>query len=266
MKITKHLFLLTFLLTGLLSCSDDNNDTSPSNNNYGPKNVFTGELPKSVGNATLKYNSDGLLEEISDNKYEKITFEYPPKTKSTNIVIMKVIDLENEKYSYIFNLEIGDNGFIKNAIETYFDNSTDTWEFKYNSDGQLNYMKRSEGGDEVTTIAYTNGNITSSKTQEAEEDGYSATIIYTSNNKAIENKGCIMLFDETLGIDMDEMNYAYYAGLLGRSTKHLPLENERASVGETNTYRHIFNWALNKEGYPTKFTDDDGDRDIEFGW
>ena len=28
----------------------------------------------------------------------------------------------------------------------------------------------------------------------------------------IENKGCLMLFDTTFDIDMDEMRYAYYAG------------------------------------------------------
>lgn len=48
-----------------------------------------------------------------------------------------------------------------------------------------------------------------------------------------------MLFDPTLGIDMDEMEYAYYAGLLGKATKSLPSSNEED--GETET----FTWTLN---------------------
>lgn len=43
-----------------------------------------------------------------------------------------------------------------------------------------------------------------------------------------------MLFDPTLGIDMDEMEYAYYAGLLGKATKSLPSSNEED--GETETF------------------------------
>ena len=55
-----------------------------------------------------------------------------------------------------------------------------------------------------------------------------------------------MLFDTTLGIDMDEMQYAYFAGLLGKATKHLPvrlIDNE----GQEET----FTWRLSTSGYPT---------------
>ena len=54
---------------------------------------------------------------------------------------------------------------------------------------------------------------------------YSAAIDYTTDNitAPIENKGCLMLFDEILDVDMDEMIYAYYGGMLGKATKHLPL-------------------------------------------
>jgi hypothetical protein len=60
------------------------------------------------------------------------------------------------------------------------------------------------------------------------------------------------------------ITYAYYAGLLGRSTKNLPLEETRTE--ETKT--HIFNWTLNNGGYPTKLTYDTyGSTEIlEFEW
>lgn len=250
MKITRHFFLL-FILAGFCfsSCSDDD-ENSPSDN-YGPQNVFTGGLPKSIGTYTLKYNSAGLLEEIT-NDYKKITFQYPSKAKLTNDnrIVMKVVDLDDED-SCTFNFELGDNGFIRKALQTYSDSSTDTWEFGYNNDGQLNLMKRSEGDNEVTNITYANSNITGIKMQsdDTSEGIYTKSITYTSDkhSNGIENKGCLMLFDITFGIDMDEMKYAYYAGLLGRATKQLPLK-----ITNNDKYEFEFDWTLNEKGYPTQ--------------
>ena len=69
--------------------------------------------------------------------------------------------------------------------------------------------------------------------------------------KKLENKGCIMLFDDMFRIDMDEMEPAYYAGLLGRSTKHLPVSYK----DDEDTCN--FGWEFDDNGYPTCFTDDD---------
>ena len=58
-----------------------------------------------------------------------------------------------------------------------------------------------------------------------------------------------MFYDKTLGIDMDEMWFAYYAGLLGKATKHLPLK----LTYESDSYEDITNfaWTLNANGFPT---------------
>lgn len=278
MKATKLLILLTFILTGLTfsSCSDDD-ENEKTINTFGPKNVFTGDLPKTVGISSVKYNTEGLVEEMS-NLYYKITFEYQTKLKSANdtkSVLMTVNDLEDPENSYTAVFEIGENGFASKALETYVDKTTDTWEFKYNNDGQLNYMKRSEGDNEITTITYTDGNITEVKMEsdDKSEGSFSASIAYTSkaHPKGIENKGCIMLFDITFGIDMDEMESAYYAGLLGRATKNLPL-----TMTQTYTYSdepsssniYNFDWTLNAKGYPVKvnFEDEEYMDFIEFAW
>lgn len=277
MKTTKLLFLLTLIFTGLTfsSCSsdDDDNDGGGSTT-FGPKNVFTGDLPKTIGLSTIKYNSDGLLEEVS-NSDEKYTFEYPSQPKSTGsttTVIMKVNYPKYPEDNYTVKFTIGSNGFASSALQTYVDNTTDTWEFKYNSDGQLNYMKRSEGDNEITTITYTNGNITGVKMEsdDKSEPAYSASIEYTSqtHQNGIENKGCIMLFDITIGIDMDEMDVAYYAGLLGRATKRLPLKKVESESGSNDTYTTVFDWTLNTKGYPTKLSFKDGEynESVNFGW
>jgi hypothetical protein len=49
------------------------------------------------------------------------------------------------------------------------------------------------------------------------------------------NKGYLILFDATLGIDMDEMDFAYYADLPGIATKNLPILNTFKSVLSEDT-------------------------------
>ena len=153
MKIAKLLLLSTLILTGLSfsSCSDNDKNGSENENgngnaaNFGPKNAFTGDLPKSIDGETIKYNVDGLVEEIFDS-YGKVTFEYPSKTESannSNIVIMKYYSNKYAKENYTIEIKIESNGFASSAFQKYADNSSDTWEFKYNNDGQLNYVKRS---------------------------------------------------------------------------------------------------------------------------
>ena len=109
-------------------------------------------------------------------------------------------------------------------------------------------MFRSEG-NERTTIKYEAGNIVST-TEKAVNGTQNKThkVYYTSQSvpSPIVNKGCIMLFDTTLGIDMDEMQYAYFAGLLGKATKHLPVRLV-GNEGEEES----FAWHLNASGYPT---------------
>ena len=75
----------------------------------------------------------------------------------------------------------------------------------------------------------------------------------------IENKGCIMFFDGTFGIDMDEMEYAYYAGLLGKATKNLPVR----LVDDEGRITDFF-WTLNSAGYPISFKVDN--ETYSFAW
>ena len=150
-------------------------------------------------------------------------------------------------------MTIGANGFVKSCVQTYADdNSVDTWTFGYTSEGNLNYMKRSEGGNEITTVKYKDGDITE-VTMKSDEDGeeMEVHIFYTSDDvqTAIENKGCLMFFDTTFSIDVDEMAFAYWAGLLGKATKHLPVKN----VDVLDDYTDTFHWSL-KNGYPESMT------------
>lgn len=279
MKTKKLLFLLTLILTGLTfsSCSDDdddNNNDKGGSTNFGPKHVFTGDLPKTIIGATIKYNSNGLCEEIS-NSHVKYTFEYPSQTKSISsfkTVIMKYNDFDDPEDSYTVEFTIGSNGFASSALQTNADKSTETWEFKYNSDGQLNYLKSVDGNNiNVTTITYANGNITNVKIESVKKNyTTNQSIEYTSEThpNGIENKGCIMLFDLTFGTDTDTKDIVYYAGLLGRGTKKIPLKKVESESNSDDISITLFNWTLNAEGYPTKLICKGGkyDESINFGW
>jgi len=251
--------LVTVLLSaGFAACSSDDDDDNNGGNDgkVSASSVFTGGLPKSVAGMSLTYNSDGTLARITSNG-ESVSFEYGSGTRavSANTVRMTIYD-DGELFANC-DMVLNASGFVKSCMETDYEGDTETWEFGYNSDGQLNYMKRSEGGNEVTNMTYQNGNIVKAKmvSEDDADDRYECSITYTDT----ANKGCVVLFDATLGIDMDEMEYAYYAGLLGKATKNLP-----KSCIDEDGYVDTFTWTLDDSGLPTKMTD--GYNTYMFSW
>ncbi len=248
---------------GLVSCGDDNNDEpnaggSESGDNVvlvNPSNVFTEATPKSVMGTSVTYNEAGLVTEMRTQDGKVMQFVYGTKLISRTTDADKTVSMtvtEEDGYKFVLNMEIGDNGFVKYCEEIEPEGEMDYWWFGYNEDNQLNYMKRSEGGNEVTNITYEGGNITK-VSMYSEEDGESAdfTISYTSEAfpNMLDNKGCILLFDETFGIDMDEMKYAYFAGLLGKATKNLPVFCKETS--STDGWQdEEYTWTLNADKLP----------------
>lgn len=266
--------LLVMLCLSFTACEDEDEPNIDGEETINPGRVFTNGLPKSAEGATMTYNEKGLLTKLLTNEGQEITFEYDNKTRAVNQssdVRMKVV--EEDGVIFIFDMQINDNGFVTHCTETKEDGDIETWDFKYTAEGNLNYMKRSEGGNEVTKIIYQSGNIIRTETISEDDDteGYSCDVKYTSeeNVSLIANKGCIMLFDQTFGVDMDEMKYAYYAGLLGKATKDLPIEITDKYSDNDEVYISKFNWTFNQSGLPTELdvTNDGGYTDkIVFQW
>ena len=251
------LFVITLGCSALISCGNDNKTIEPDKPTtpmeVNPMNVFTGGMPLSYGEYNILKNVKGQVSAIqANNGAEKITFEYMESTSNNANTPNVVMTLESKDEKLVLNLFLNKEGFVKHCDETEYHrddlSQKETWDFTYNNNGQLLTMFRSEG-NERTTIKYEAGNIVST-TEKAVNGTRNKThkVYYTSQSvpSPIVNKGCIMLFDTTLGIDMDEMQYAYFAGLLGKATKHLPVrlvDNE----GEEES----FAWHLNASGYPT---------------
>lgn len=255
----------------LTACSDDNDgpkdpETPETPATSGadavdPAQVFPAGVPAQVGNETITTDAEGRVTKIA-GEGQTVTFEYNTAAPSkagipADYDVKMTVSWFGDDDQQVFFCTLNANGFITYAYEVdledgeYDIQSADEWWFTYNADGQMTEMKRTEGG-ETTSMTYTDGNIT--KVVEVDEDGDrdTYTIAYTDDTvkTAIENKGGVMLFDDTFNIDMDEMAAAYYAGLLGKATKSLPVVLTDEEYGDKTT----FAWTLNADGLPTKMT------------
>ena len=94
------------------------------------------------------------------------------------------------------------------------------------------------------------------------DGGYTFSFSYTSDEVTtpIENRSGIMLYDGIFEVDLDQMSVLYFAGLLGKATKHLPVREYDQDADET--YR--FEWNINNAGLP-EWVSVDGYREY-FEW
>lgn len=281
------------LCLGFTACSDDDENENGEGGGstvtvVKPSEVFKGGLPKSAAGMSITKNKEGLVTSIIGEDGEKVVFEYffaETKADATKDRA-KITVTDDEGDVTELNLQLNSNGYVEycNSIDHAgtSDASEFTWEMKYDADGHLIEMRRSEGSGELTKITYKDGDAVKTSTSymgggdmngdgvldgnDEWEDG--AIIDYTTGEIAtpIDNKGCLMMFDELLDVDMDEMIYAYYGGMLGKATKHLPLAMRDAD--DTSVELSNYKWTLNSDGYPTQLLiKDEGDeKKYTFTW
>lgn len=281
------------LCLGFTACSDDDENENGEGGGstvtvVKPSEVFKGGLPKSAAGMSITQNKEGLVTSIIGEDGEKVVFEYffaETKADATKDRA-KITVTDDEGDVTELNLQLNNNGYVEycNSIDHAgtSDASEFTWEMKYDADGHLIEMRRSEGSGELTKITYKDGDAVKTSTSymgggdmngdgvldgnDEREDG--AIIDYTTGEIAtpIDNKGCLMMFDELLDVDMDEMIYAYYGGMLGKATKHLPLAMRDAD--DTSVELSNYKWTLNSDGYPTQLLiKDEGDeKKYTFTW
>lgn len=281
------------LCLGFTACSDDEENENGEGGGstvtvVKPSEVFKGGLPKSAAGMSISQNKEGLVTSIIGEDGEEAVFEYFfAETKADAMKDRAKITVTDDEGDVTeLNLQLNSNGYVEycNSIDHAgtSDASEFTWEMKYDADGHLIEMRRSEGGGELTKITYKDGDAVKTSTSymgggdmngdgvldgnDEWEDG--AIIDYTTGEIAtpIDNKGCLMMFDELLDVDMDEMIYAYYGGMLGKATKHLPLAMRDAD--DTSVELSNYKWALNSDGYPTQLLiKDEGDeKKYTFTW
>ena len=233
---------------GMVSCGDD--DTFIVGK---PSNIFSNVSPKIVGKYSIYYDEQGrvsMVTERGEYTFRKAFFDYSPADRDCDVRI----DITEENYGEMISLHVSlnKNGYAEYVSEIEDNRIDQDWKFEYNSNGQLIKMVRSEGGSETTTVTYQDGDITKvERKSKFNDSGTNSTIEY--GTEKIENKGSVMLFDEMLCIDMDEMGFAYFAGLLGKPTSHLPQSNKSidySSGGHKITTCKSFLWSLDVNRLP----------------
>lgn len=256
--------------TTMTACGETTEETiienSSANVSEGLSRIFTTGMPKVVNGYTIARNEQGQVYLMKKSRgRDKVIFEYKAANlANTNApdVVMTVTDDDDKK---VYNLFLNNNGYIRHCDEIEYERGESPkrqiWDFEYNAAGQLSKVVSSEDGYETTTITYRDGNIVRTSVVSGmsgiEKDRHD--IFYTSNTVAtpILNKGNVMFFDDTFDIDIEELQYAYYAGLLGKATKHLPVR----SIDEKNEVS-TFRWTLDSNGYPTRFSEGDDTKRI----
>ena len=258
----------TFVLS---SCSNKKDDDwiiehRPDPVTIDPSKVFTNGMPKEVDSMTIQTDDRGLVTGIK-TKDETVSFKYN-NTKTRAIVIPNVfmkVELNGEATVYIMYLN--NNGFVRGCMREQKENTKeDTWYFAYNDNDQLTNITHSADINKIFTLTYKDGNISEIETKTIlspattkQKDTCKVAYTSTATPTPIVNKGNIMLFNTTFGIDMGAIKYAYYAGLLGKATKNLPVQ-----LIDKNGNKSNFTWIVKSNGFPTAMTS--GSHQYKFGW
>ena len=258
----------TFVLS---SCSFKNDDDRiiecwPPPVRIDLSRVFTNGMPKEVDSMTIQTDDNGLVTGIK-TKDETVSFKYN-NTKTRTFVIPNVfMKVEHNGDTTVYIMFLGNNGFVRGCMREQKENTKeDTWYFSYNDNDQLTNITHSADTYKRFTLTYKDGNISEIETktivsQTTTRKKDTCKVAYTSDTTPapIVNKGNIMLFNTTFGIDIGAMKYAYYAGLLGKATKNLPVQ-----LIDKNGNKNNFTWTVNSNGFPTAMTS--GSHQYKFGW
>ncbi len=264
---------LTVGTTMMASCSKDNSDEPEqkmvNGTDVNPRNVFPLGLPKKISEIVLTLNEKGQLVQFAEpNSKDRATFEYKDVALGSTQAPQVILTETDEPDKHVYELYLNRDGFVTHAKETHYSNDhiigKATWDFAYNADNQLKDVKCSADKKHIV-LEYQNGNVVKTTTTTVGKPTEVTTITYaTASIRPIENKTGVMLFGATLDADFDNLEVAYYAGLLGKPSKNLPLQSEKSGDKAT------FKWTLDGNGNPTalnhSFSNSSERFQISFTW
>lgn len=275
MKKTITIALLTAAVIGatfvLSSCSNKNDDdwivdSWPDPVTIDLSKVFTNGMPKEADSMTIQTDDRGLVTGIQ-TKDETVSFKYN-NTKTRAIAIPNVfMKVERNGETTVYRMYLNNNGFVRGCMREQNENTKEEkWRFTYNDNDQLINIIHSADDYKKFTLTYKDSNISEietttivSQTTTRKKDTCKVAYTSTATPTPIVNKGNIMLFNTTFGIDIGAMKYAYYAGLLGKATKNLPVQ-----LIDKNGNKNNFTWTVNSNGFPTSMTS--GSHQYKFVW
>lgn len=239
------------------------------------KNVFGNKLLQSIiiswydgqeiDEWTFTYNDAGqvtkidYIDEFGNTGLYAFDYNQGFINGETYHILMTYSDDEETIKSY---LRLGSNNFVEYCYECTEEFGYGTfvtiWNFEYNSDGQVCKVSRCSDDDYTTesVATYTDGDIIDIKTIST-YDSSTSTVSYTSSSVTfpIDNVDNIW----GVGFDFDDFGLAYYAGLLGKSSKHLPVKLMEVDYEGSENY----SWKFDGSKTYLTITDDEDDTFVE---
>lgn len=237
-----------------------------------PMIVFTSGVPVKVGDLNITIDQTARVSNMSDNSNE-ITFTYLSGNASGHghyDMSMTVKSHGGATTQCYFTIN---EDLIASHCTEVGPSGTKEWDFVYNNQDRLEQIKVSGHADwNVANFTYYMQSI--GKVAYGNEGDDTPNTITISNALSKTNKGCIMLFADNYGLDIGNMHYAYYAGLLGRASVNLPAKRVFLSADKSTTDTHEYEWELKSDKMPARCTVTDynqdgttrGQRTIEIDW
>lgn len=258
-KMKKIKFLASLLAMALCvsftSCGDDEENNGE---NAGTGNVFPegtkklASISDSYETATFTYDGSKLVS-VKEGNDQTITFVYTGNTVVMTSVYRHSNNGTTEEEKDIYTLNIGTNGFATSGTVKLIDNdgseNKGSFAFKYDGDRLTEIAVTGDYGYDNYKLTWKDGNITN-VVNEYQEDNYPVKTNTNTSTYDTELNTAGLSFFEEVGTDVDELEYAYYAGLLGKSTKNL-----LKSTDDGDGYVYSYTYELSTNNYPTKISE-----------
>lgn len=206
--------------------------------------VFTGKLVSEVDDHGLDkfVYENGFLTQVDDGDGYKITFEYyylDPDKQTSDPDVRYTRERADGSVSYIYDVWLNELGFAR-RIDSKHNDEYGGFEFQstceYDEEGHLVYMN--EGREEREySLVWTDGDISHIDIQGSHTQSTDFSYSETLNNNNL------MFFYDIYDMDIEELKYLYWAGLLGVSPKHL------VTMSNSDDEHYQFEWESDKVLY-----------------
>ena len=251
-----YAFMLSALMAiALVSCGSNDETDTPQPAPVGPKRAFT-KVPKSIAGSEFKTDASGRLVGFSGgSETYAYTLDYNTKAnKGKNEPDVVITQTEDGLIWTITKVFLNEKGYVKHAEMQQYDKDKKpyppySYDLTYNADDHIQtVIETDKNRKSITTISYKDGDIVGCTDKIGTETRTYVTH-YTSKEVTtpIVNKGGLMLYD-LFGVDIDELEIAYFAGMMGKPTRHLPL-----GYSLNGKKQNTVTWKLDKEGYPIQY-------------
>jgi len=225
------------------SSGEDEGDITVPTDKTPVERVFTGKLVDVVDDhGTDKFvYENGFLTQVLAADGDEITFEYNylnPDKSVSDPDVRYTKKRADGSVSYVYDVWLNELGFAK-RINSYDGDGSFDFEStcEYDEEGHLVFMYEGRE-DREYKLTWTDGDLV-----HVDRLNHNHTTDFTYSE--MPNVNNLMFFYDIYDIDLEELKYLYWAGLLGVSPKHLVASSYIHSDGYDHPYEE-YKWEDDK--------------------